>query len=83
MRKVIDKVTYNTDTATELGIVYFGEFGEADGYEERLYVNKKNQHFLYGVGGSSSKYPVQAMALVSEKEAKAWIKENKSNFVTV
>ena len=34
MKKLINKKWYDTNTATQLGVKYAGEFGNADDYEE-------------------------------------------------
>lgn len=76
MRKLIDKKVYNTETAEALGYVYSGEFGQADGYEERLFMAKSGQHFIYSVGGEESKHPGATIELVTKAQAKKWLKEN-------
>ncbi|MCL2539403.1 MAG: hypothetical protein FWE66_03605 [Oscillospiraceae bacterium] len=76
MKKTIDKKVYNTDTASALGFAYSGAFGQPDGFEERLFVAKSGQHFIYGVGGEQSKYAEPCIELVTEKQAKHWLKEN-------
>ena len=76
MKRTIDKKVYNTDTASALGYVYFGKFGQPDGFEERLFVSKSGQHFTYGVGGEQSKYPEPCIELLTEKQAKLWLREN-------
>ena len=83
MKKIINKVTYNTDTSNELGAINSGEFGDSAGYEERLYQTKKEECFLYGVGGSESKYPEPSITVITAKEAKEWLNENKANLVKV
>jgi len=83
MKKIINKVTYNTDTSSELGAINIGEFGDTTGYEERIFQTKKEDFFLYGVGGVDSKYPEAAIEVITAKEAKEWLKANKSNLVTV
>jgi hypothetical protein len=46
MRKVIDKKICDTATAKQLGVIHIGEFGDANGYEEQLYITKAKQHFI-------------------------------------
>ena len=41
MKKMIKKKVYNTQTAKEISRTTFGEFGDADGYEESA-VRKAN-----------------------------------------
>lgn len=45
MKKMIKKKVYNTQTAKEISRTTFGEFGDADGYEEILYETKKRRPF--------------------------------------
>ena len=76
MRKKINGKLCDTETATNLGTKYVGEFGQPDGYEEQLFITRSKQHFLYGVGGSESKYIEPAIELVTDKEADEWKKKN-------
>jgi len=76
MRKIINKKTYDTKTAKLLGVKYAGEFGDPDGYEEQLFITKNKDYFMYGVGGPDSKYKKPAIALLTDKEAEDWTKEN-------
>jgi hypothetical protein len=41
MKKTIDKVVCDTDTAKHLGFKYIGAFGTPDGYEEQSFVTEK------------------------------------------
>ncbi|MEG0770338.1 MAG: hypothetical protein RR436_00445 [Clostridia bacterium] len=77
MKKTINKKTYNTETATEEASLYFGNFGDDNGFEERLFKNKTGEYFFYGVGGKNSKYPEPTIAVATEKAAKAFITANK------
>lgn len=76
MQKKISKKVYDTDQASNLGCKYVGEYGQPDGYEERLFVNEDGQHFLYGIGGSESKYAEPTIELLSTEQADEWKKEN-------
>ena len=77
MKKVISKVTYNTDTADFLNSKSQGNFGDESGYEEKLYVTKKGAYFLYCVGGKDSKYSVPEIIPLTEEEKNNWEKEQK------
>ena len=77
MRKRINGKTYDTETAKLIGSKSEGEFGQAEGYEEKLFVTRTKFHFMYGNGGPASKYPKEVINEVSEKEAAAWKKANK------
>lgn len=76
MKKTIDKVVCDTDTATHLGSKYIGEFGVSDGYEEQSFVTAKGQHFLYGAGGLDSPYIEPIIKLLTDEQAEEWEKEN-------
>ena len=76
MKATIKKKTYDTDNAKSLGSLYFGEFGQTDGYEEQLFVAEDGQHFIYGIGGSDSPYSEPVIKLLSNKEAESWMKDN-------
>lgn len=69
MKKIIAKKTYNTETAEALKNKSFGQYGDPAGYEETLYKTKKGLFFIYGVGGASSKYPVENIVAITEAEA--------------
>ena len=77
MKAVIDRKTYDTDTDTQVAFKHVGEFGQADGYEEQLFITKTKLYFLYGNGGPESKYSKATITPIPEKEAKKWEKENK------
>ena len=70
MRKIIKRKLCDTDTATHLGTIYVGEFGDPAGYEEVLYKTAKGEFFLYGIGGEDSKYPVETIEALTADEAK-------------
>lgn len=72
MKKIVNKRTYNTNTATKIGTYCEGQFGDPAGYEESLYKTKKGQYFLHGIGGAESKYPEEDLVPVTKEEANAW-----------
>ncbi|MCL1878065.1 MAG: hypothetical protein FWF80_04340 [Defluviitaleaceae bacterium] len=76
MKAIINRKAYDTEDATKLGTKCIGEFGQADGYEESLYVTAGGDHFFYGVGGLDSPYAEPAIKRALKKEAVAWKKEN-------
>jgi len=78
MEAIIKGKTYDTDTATCLGHKYFGEFGQPDGYEERLFVTEAGQHFIYGIGGAESPYAEPGIKAFTEKQAQEWLKTNET-----
>jgi len=59
MKRIIDGLTYNTETATlvhEWGVGYGGDFGK---YDEGIYVTKSGRWFRAGSGGPASHYAVR------------------------
>ena len=75
MKKVINKTTYNTDTAELLTSKAVGQFGEESGYEEKLYVTKKGAYFLHCIGGADSKYAEEEIIPLTNSEKEEWKKE--------
>ena len=57
MKKIINRKTYNTETATEIGNYHNG-LGRGDfrNIDESLYVTSKGNFFLAGYGGPMTKY---------------------------
>jgi len=76
LKKVINKKTYNTETAQLLKKFTFGDFGDPKGYEETLMQSVRGLFFIYGIGGEESKYAEETIIPLTEKEAQNWIKEN-------
>jgi hypothetical protein len=76
MQKRISGKLCDTETATKLGNIAVGEYGNPAGYEEILFINGRKQHFLYGNGGATSKYTKPTMVLLTDEQAAAWCKEN-------
>jgi hypothetical protein len=77
MKKTICKVEYDTEASTLVKKVTFGQFGDANGYEESLYVTAKGSYFLYVNGGSESVHPVEDIKRMGKAKAEAWLEENK------
>jgi hypothetical protein len=75
MKMTIDKKVYDTEKDEHLGFKYVGVFGHLNGYEEQLFVNKKGQYYLYGVGGPESVYPEPTIKLLLKEEAELWEQE--------
>ena len=76
MTKIICKKEYNTETSTFIKKATFGNYGDATGYEECLFVTEGGNYFLYVNGGADSKYPTEDIKRMSAKVAEAWIAEN-------
>ena len=76
MRKIIKRKLCDTETAKQIATKYVGAFGDPDGYEEQLFVSKSKQFFIYGIGGTESKYVEPSINLMTDEEAAEWQKEN-------
>lgn len=72
MQKTVRKKIYDTDTATLLGTITSGLFGDPAGYEERLYQTPEGSYFLYGLGGDASPYPKETIKPASAATAEKW-----------
>ena len=76
MKKTICGKEYDTDSSQLVKKVTFGDFGDADGYEETLYVTEDGKYFLYTNGGEDSKYPKEDIKRASKAAAEKWLSEN-------
>lgn len=76
MKKIICKVEYDTETSELIEKRTFGEFGDADGYEESLYKTESGKFFLYVNGGAESVHPEENIVRMSAAKAEEW-KANK------
>ncbi len=56
MKKIINRKTYNTDTARELGSWMYSYPGDLDYIAETLYMTSRGACFLHGEGGPRSRY---------------------------
>lgn len=72
MKKIICKVEYDTDAATLVAKYTSGQFGDADGYEETLYMTESGKYFLYVNGGEDSIHPVENITRMSAAKAEEW-----------
>ena len=75
MKKVIKGRIYNTEKAKQLNFKYVGEFGDADGYEERIFLTKSGQYFIFGTGGPDSPYPQPKIKPIEKEQADEWLAE--------
>ena len=73
MKKIICKKEYDTDTSVIVKKNTYGEFGDAEGYEETLYKTEGGNYFLYTNGGAESKYPKEDIKRMSAKAAEEWL----------
>ena len=76
MKKIICKVEYDTEASELIAKNTVGEFGDAAGYEESLYMTKDGKYFLYTNGGEESKYTKEAITRMSAAKADEWRKAN-------
>ena len=76
MKKTICKVDYDTAASSIVKKVTFGQFGDANGYEETLYVTESGKYFLYVNGGSESIHPTEDIKRMSKANAEAWLAEH-------
>ena len=76
MKKVICKVEYDTENAEIVKKVTFGSFGDANGYEETLYVTESGKYFLYVNGGEASIHPTEDIKRMGKANAEAWLAEH-------
>lgn len=74
MQKIICKKLYDTDASEIVKKVTYGSFGDADGYEETLYVTADGAYFLYENGGEASIHPKENIKRMSKKSAEEWLK---------
>lgn len=76
MQKIICKKIYDTAISTVVKKITFGSFGDADGYEETLYITPEGNYFLYTNGGAGSKYKTEDITRKSKAAAEKWLEEN-------
>ena len=76
MQKIICKKLYDTEKSEVVKKVTFGAFGDADGYEETLYVTEDGSYFLYENGGEKSIHAKENIKRMSKKSAEEWIANN-------
>ena len=77
MKKIICKVEYDTASSELVLKKTFGEFGNADGYEESLYKTADGKFFLYTNGGAESPYTKEDIKRMAKAKADEWLAANK------
>lgn len=77
MYKVINGVTYDTQTATIDKKFTFGVPGDPCGYEETLYITKDGHYFVYTFGGKQSKYAKEDIRPIEREDVKNWMLSRK------
>ena len=65
----------DTEKATLVGVRYFKSYGDPAGYEEQLFITKAKIYFIYGAGGSESKYTKPDIKVITSEEAAEWKKD--------
>ena len=76
MKKTICKAEYDTEKSEIIKKVTSGEFGDAQGYEESLYVKADGKYFLYTNGGEESIYKTENIARMSAAKAQQWLDDH-------
>ena len=76
MKKIICKIVYDTETAQLIKKNTYGNFGDADGYEESLYVTEDGKYFLYVNGGEASPYAKEDIKRMAAAKAEEWLAAN-------
>lgn len=74
MKKIICKVEYDTEASKIVEKRTYGNFGDADGYEETLYITDSGKYFLYVNGGEESIHPEENIKRMSAQKAEEWLK---------
>lgn len=75
MKKVISKVTYDTETAEFISKKIHGFFGDDTGFEECLFKTENGKYFLYVNGGANSPYKKEDIKRLSAEKAQIWLEE--------
>ena len=76
MKKIICKKEYDTETATIVKKVTFGNYGEPDGYEEILFQTPDGLYFVYVNGGEDSIHPNEDISRISKAKVEEWLAEH-------
>ena len=76
MQKVICKKLYDTESAALIKKVTFGEYGNAEGWEERLYQTESGNFFLYTNGGAESPCKKEDIKRLSAAKAEEFLAAN-------
>ena len=76
MKKIICKKEYDTETATVVKKVTFGNYGESTGYEEVLFQTPEGLYFVYVNGGEDSIHPTEDILRISKAKVEQWLAEH-------
>ena len=77
MEKTICKYVYSTEKSQVVKKYTEGAFGDADGYEETLYVTEDGKYFLYVNGGAESVHPAEDIKRMPKAKAEEWLGSRK------
>ena len=69
MKKIICNKEYDTEKSEIVKKFAYGNFGDADGYEETVYLTPDGSYFLYVNGGAESRYTKEDIKRMSKKTA--------------
>ncbi len=73
MCKEINDILYDTTSSTIDKKFTYGKPGDADGYEETLYITNDGKYFIYTNGGPMSKYTTENITAIEREDVKNWI----------
>lgn len=73
VRKEINGIVYDTETATIDKKFTCGAPGDPYGYEETLYITNDGKFFVYTYGGVKSKYPHENIVPIEREDVKNWM----------
>lgn len=76
MKKIICKKEYDTETATIVKKVTYGNYGESTGYEEVLFQTPDGLYFVYVNGGEDSIHPTEDISRISKAKVEQWLAEH-------
>ena len=74
MKRIINGKLYNTDTAKAVKHIWCSGNGDFTHYSEALYRKRTGEYFLFGHGGSLSKYREDDIVPLTYEQAQAWAK---------
>lgn len=73
MKKQINGMVYDTETATVDKKFTYGNLGDPYGYEETLYITPDGRHFIYTNGGKYSKYTHEDIIPIEHCRVRDWV----------
>ncbi len=72
MKKIICKVSYDTEASELIQKFTSGALGDPAGYEESLYLTADGKYFLYVNGGEESIYPKEDIRRIAAAKVDDW-----------